>query len=220
MASIRRLAIVNRGEPAMRALDAVAELNRDGAGPRITPIVLHTAPEADAWFVRMAEEAVPLGPATFVDPVDGYRKSAYLDEERVLAALTDARADAAWVGWGFVAEHASFAQRCEEAGIVFVGPGSATIRMLGDKMAAKRLAEKLDVPVVPWSGGPVLDAEDAAAHAELLGYPVMLKAAAGGGGRGIRVVREPAELEAALRSARAEADLAFGDPSVFLEKMV
>src|SRR6266498_1874335 len=98
MASIRRLGIVNRGEPAMRALDAVAELNRDGSGPQITAIVLYTTPDAQASFVRMADEAVSLGPATFVDPVDGHRKSSYLDEERVVAALQAAGADAAWVG--------------------------------------------------------------------------------------------------------------------------
>jgi acetyl/propionyl-CoA carboxylase alpha subunit/acetyl-CoA carboxylase carboxyltransferase component len=217
---LRRLAIVNRGEPAIRALAAVAELNRDGATPPITAVVLHTTLDAGAWFVRMADEAVSIGPATFVDPLDGHRKSAYLDEERVMDALREARADAVWVGWGFVAEHASFAQRCEEAGIAFVGPSSETIRLLGDKMAAKLLAEKADVPVVPWSGGPVVDAADAAAHADRLGYPVVLKAAAGGGGRGIRIVRDRGELAGALSAARAEADLAFGDPAVFLERLV
>ncbi|HEX6467718.1 MAG TPA: carboxyl transferase domain-containing protein [Streptosporangiaceae bacterium] len=217
---LRRLAIVNRGEPAIRALGAVAELNRDGATPSITAIVVHTTLDAGAWFVRMADEAVSIGPATFVDPLDGHRKSAYLNEARVMEALREARADAVWVGWGFVAEHASFAQRCEEAGIAFVGPSSGTIRLLGDKMAAKLLAEKADVPVVPWSGGPVVDAADAAAHAERLGYPVVLKAAAGGGGRGIRIVRDPEEVAGALSSARAEADLAFGDPTVFLERLV
>ena len=119
-----------------------------------------------------------MGPATFVDPADGSRKSAYLDEERVVAALLAADVDAVWVGWGFVAERASFAQRCEDAGIVFVGPDSATIRMLGDKVAAKRLAEKVGVPVVPWSGDVVQTVAEASAHAVRLGYPVMLKAAA------------------------------------------
>ena len=204
----------------MRALDAVAELNRDGSGPPITAIVLYTEPDANAWFVRAADEAVSLGPATFIDPVDGRRKSAYLNEERVIVALLEAGADAAWVGWGFVSERASFAQRCEEAGIVFVGPHSSVIRMLGDKIAAKLLAQKADVPVVPWSGGPVVDADDAALHAERIGYPVVLKAAAGGGGRGIRVVREPGQLAAALAGARAEADSAFGDPAVFIEQLI
>jgi acetyl/propionyl-CoA carboxylase alpha subunit/acetyl-CoA carboxylase carboxyltransferase component len=217
---IHRLAVVNRGEPAMRALNAVAELNDQFPDRRIQTIAVYTDPDATAWFVRAADEAVSLGPATVADPAGGRRISAYLDEERVLAALRAARADAVWVGWGFVAEHASFAQRCEEAGIVFVGPDSATIRLLGDKVAAKRLAERAGVAVVPWSGRPVTDAADAATHAHRLGYPVVLKASAGGGGRGIRLVREQGDLAAALESARSEAMLAFGDPAVFLEAFV
>ena len=217
---IRRLAIVNRGESAVRALTAVAELNQAGDQPPIRTIVLYTDSDADAWFVRQADEAVPLGTATFVDPVDGSRKSRYLDVAAVMAVLRGAEVDAAWVGWGFLAESASFAQACEEAGIVYVGPDSATIRRLGDKVAAKRVAEQANVPVVPWSGGPVDDVAAATAAAARLGYPVMVKAAAGGGGRGIRMVRDDDELAAALPSARAEAQLFFGDPTVFLEQLV
>ncbi|HLN76301.1 MAG TPA: carboxyl transferase domain-containing protein [Nocardioidaceae bacterium] len=224
MNDIRRLGIVNRGEPAMRLLTAVAELNRadsePDAGQRITTVALYTDPDSEAWFVQEADEAVCLGPATYLDSNDGHRKSSYLDEAAVVKALVEASCDAVWVGWGFVSERASFAQRCEEAGIVFVGPDSATIRALGDKITAKRLAEKADVPVLPWGGGPVDDPEDAAVQAERLGYPVILKASAGGGGRGIRVVRSPEELAPALASARAEAELAFGDPAVFLERYV
>src|SRR5690349_25029953 len=120
--TIRRLAIANRGEPAIRALTAVHELNQAGDRAPITTVVLYTDPDADAWFVREADEAVPLGPATFVDPVDGSRRSRYLDEHTIVEALLRARIDAVWVGWGFLAEQASFASRCEEAGIVFVGP--------------------------------------------------------------------------------------------------
>src|SRR5689334_11213446 len=302
---IRRLGIVNRGEPAMRLLTAVAELNREdrslgGDRPRITTVAFYTDPDAEAWFVQEADEAVHLGSATYLDPMDGHRKSRYLEEatvvaalveascdavwvgwgfvsERasfaqrceeagivfvgpdsatiralgdkvtakrlaekadvpvvpwgggpiddpeeatVVAALVEASCDAVWVGWGFVSERASFAQRCEEAGIVFVGPDSATIRALGDKVTAKRLAEKADVPVVPWGGGPIDDPEEAAAQAARLGYPVVLKASAGGGGRGIRVVRTPDELPGALASARSESELAFGDPAVFVEQLV
>ena len=217
---IRRLAIVNRGEPAVRALTAVAELNQAGDQPPIRAIVLYTDVDAEAWYVREADEAVPLGTATFVDPADGTRRSRYLDQPAVMAALRHSEADAVWVGWGFLAEDASFAQACEEAGIVFVGPDSATIRRLGDKVAAKRLAEHAGVPVVPWSGGPVDDVAEATVLAARLGYPVLVKAAVGGGGRGIRTVYSDAELAAALASARAEAQLAFGDPTVFLEKLV
>ncbi len=217
---IRRLAIVNRGEPAVRALSAVAELNQAGDQPPIRTIVLYTDADADAWYVRQADEAAPLGTATFVDPADGTRRTRYLDQPAVMAALRAAEADAVWVGWGFLAEHASFAQACEEAGIIFVGPDSATIRRLGDKVAAKRLAEQAGVPVVSWSGGPVDDVAEATVLAARLGYPVLVKAASGGGGRGIRTVYSDAELAAALPSARAEAQLAFGDPTVFLEKLV
>jgi acetyl/propionyl-CoA carboxylase alpha subunit/acetyl-CoA carboxylase carboxyltransferase component len=219
MRTIRRLAIVNRGEPAMRALAAAAELNVSSEHP-MTTIVLYTDPDAQAWYVREADEAIPLGPATYLDPSDGQRRSRYLDVPHLIDVLRQANADAVWVGWGFVAERPSFARACEEAGIMFVGPDSATIRLLGDKMAAKRLAERAGVPVVPWSGGGVDDPAAAAEHAERLGYPVVLKAAAGGGGRGIRVVAGPADLSGAFASARNEAKLAFGDPTVFVEKLV
>ena len=183
-------------------------------------MVVYTDPDSRAWYVREADEALSLGPATYADPADGHRKSSYLDEERLVALLREARVDAAWPGWGFVAESASFARRCEEAGIIFVGPDSATIQLLGDKVAAKRLAESAGLPVVPWSGGPVDDARQAAEAAERLGYPVIVKAAAGGGGRGIRVALDPADLATAFTSARDEAELAFGDPTVFIERLV
>jgi acetyl/propionyl-CoA carboxylase alpha subunit/acetyl-CoA carboxylase carboxyltransferase component len=225
MTEIRRLAIVNRGEAAMRALAAVADLNLGGGDDRplvvpITTVAVYVDADADAWFVREADEAICLGSTTYLDPADGHRKSRYLDETGVVEALVRAAVDAVWVGWGFVSERASFAQRCEEAGIIFVGPDSATIRLLGDKVMAKRMAEKADVPVVRWSGGTVDDVTQASEDAEQLGYPVMVKAAAGGGGRGIRVVHQPADLAAAFTSARSEAELAFGDPAVFLEAFV
>jgi acetyl/propionyl-CoA carboxylase alpha subunit len=220
MTAIRRLAILNRGEPAIRALTAVAELNAAGTAPRITTIAFHTDPDADSWYVREADEAVSLGPATYVDATDGHRRSRYLDEAYVVERLLAARADAVWVGWGFVAESASFAERCEQAGIIFVGPDSATIRLLGNKVAAKRVAERANVPVVPWSGGPVDDLSAAHEAARRLGYPLMLKAASGGGGRGIRVVRSASEMAVAFIAARGEARAAFGDPTVFLEGLV
>ncbi len=215
MAAIRRLAIVNRGEPAMRCLSAAAELSLASAEP-ITTIALYTEPDAASWFVREASEAVPLGPATFTD-ADGHRQSSYLDLDRVMAALGRARADAVWVGWGFVAESAEFAARCESAGITFVGPSSDVIELLGDKVRAKQLAESVGVRVVPWSGGAVHDAESAAVAAGMLGYPVLVKAASGGGGRGIRLVESESAMGAAFESARAEAQHAFGDPTVFVE---
>src|SRR5512143_473396 len=174
----QRVAIINRGEPAMRLIHAVRELNReagDDAAPLRT-IALFTAPDRRAMFVREADEAVDLGAATFVDERDGERKSSYLDYRRLEQALVAARADAAWVGWGFVAEHAAFAELCQRLGIVFIGPEPNVMRWLGDKIASKHLAERIAVPVVPWSGGPVDTLEDARRHAERLGFPLLFKA--------------------------------------------
>jgi acetyl/propionyl-CoA carboxylase alpha subunit/acetyl-CoA carboxylase carboxyltransferase component len=214
--SIRRLAIVNRGEAAMRCLSAVAELRGEWGEP-ITAIAFYTDPDAASWFVREADEAISLGPATFVNGAD-CRRSTYTDLDRLMTALTAARADAAWVGWGFVAESPEFAARCEQAGITFIGPPSEVIGVLGDKMRAKRLAESAGIPVVPWSGGAVHDAASAQIAADLLGYPVLVKAAAGGGGRGIRSVESAADLAVAFPAAQAEARQAFGDPTVFIER--
>jgi acetyl/propionyl-CoA carboxylase alpha subunit/acetyl-CoA carboxylase carboxyltransferase component len=216
MSGVRRLAIVNRGEPAMRCLAAVGDLGDDFGGP-ITTIALYTDPDAASLFVRQADEAVPLGPALVTDS-DGSRHGAYVDIGKVMTALAQARADSVWVGWGFVAESADFAARCEEAGITFVGPPSDVIRLLGDKVRAKQLAESLGVPVVPWSGGPVHDAQSAQVAAGILGYPVLVKAAGGGGGRGIRLVESENAMSAAFASAQREAEAAFGDPTVFIER--
>ncbi len=218
MPSIRRLAIVNRGEPAMRCLSAAAELGREWGEP-ITTIALYTEPDAASWFVREADEAISLGPATFAAP-DGRHRCTYTDIDRVMSALVQADADAVWAGWGFVAESAEFAARCEQAGITFVGPPSDVIRLLGDKIAAKRLAESIGVPVVPWSGAVVHDVQGAQVAAGLIGYPVLVKAAAGGGGRGIRRAAGEAYLPGAFASAQAEAKHAFGDPAVFIEQQV
>ena len=215
----RRVAIVNRGEPAMRFIHAARELNHEeDAGLRT--IALFTDPDRGAMFVREADEAVALGPATFVDPRDGQRKSSYLDYAGLERALLAARADAVWVGWGFVAEHAEFAELCRRLGIVFIGPTPDSMRALGDKITAKRVAEQVGVRVAPWSGGPVETLEDARGHGQRLGYPLLIKASAGGGGRGIRTVRAEAELPDAFETARAEALKAFGDATVFMERVV
>jgi acetyl/propionyl-CoA carboxylase alpha subunit/acetyl-CoA carboxylase carboxyltransferase component len=218
MSGVQRLAIVNRGEPAMRCLAAVGELG-DEFGEPITTIALYTDPDAASLFVRQADEAVSLGPALITDP-DGSRHGAYVDIDKVMAALARARADSVWVGWGFVAESADFAARCEEAGITFVGPSSDVIRLLGDKVRAKQLAESVGVPVVPWSGGPVHDGQSAQLAAGMLGYPVLVKAAGGGGGRGIRLVESESAMPAAFDSAQREAQAAFGDPTVFIERKI
>ena len=213
-----RLAIVNRGEAAMRAIHAVRELNEERETP-IRIIALYTEPERHALFVRRADERYCLGPATTTD-AEGRRSSAYLDYAALERALVETRADAAWVGWGFVAEHPAFAALCDRLGIIFAGPSAEVMRALGDKIEGKRLAEQAGVPVAAWSGGPVDTLEAAIGHAERLGFPLMIKAAAGGGGRGMRRVDAADELPNCFERARAEAEAAFGDPSVLMERLV
>jgi len=213
-----RLAVVNRGEAAMRLIHAVREINETRAEP-IVVIALYTVPERQAMFVRHADEAYCLGPATAIG-ADGRRLNGYLDHAALERALVATRADAVWPGWGFVAEDPDFVDLCERLDIVFVGPSARAMRRLGDKIEAKRLATATGVPVAPWSGGPVAGLEDAERHALEIGFPLMVKAAAGGGGRGIRRVDGPDELAPALASARAEAHDAFGDDTVFMERLV
>ncbi len=207
-----RVAVVNRGEPAVRLVRAVRELNEE-TGHGITVIALHTEAERRAMFVRLADEAVCLRET-------GHASGPYTDHAELERALLAARADAVWVGWGFVAEDPAFAELCDRLGLVFVGPSAQAMRRLGDKIEAKLLAEQTGVPVAPWSGGPVEDLAAARAAADRIGYPLMIKARSGGGGRGIRMVRSAAELEPALERTRAEAAATFGDDVVFLESLV
>ncbi len=211
MGSVWRVAIVNRGEAAMRLVHAARDLDGE-----VVTVALHTRAERRAAFVRAADEAVCFDDLAVV-PAAG---NPYLDLDVLGAALVAARADAAWVGWGFVAERPEFAERCAELGVTFVGPSAEVMRALGDKIGAKRLAEEAGVPLAPWSGGPVDTLAEAEAAAERVGYPLMVKAAAGGGGRGIRRVDAPGELALAWERARDEGAKAFGDPTVFLERVV
>ena len=213
----KRIAIVNRGEPAMRLIHAVRELNHE-QGLGLETVALYTDVDRTAMFVREADDAVAVGAATAVDDL-GRPHTAYLDLQRLERALMEGRADAAWVGWGSMAERPELAELCVRLGVVFIGPDPEAMRRLGDKIGAKRLAESVGVPVAPWSGGPVETIEEARRHAERIGYPLMVKATAGGGGRGIRRVRAAAEVERALASARDEASRTFGDPTVFMEKL-
>jgi acetyl/propionyl-CoA carboxylase alpha subunit/acetyl-CoA carboxylase carboxyltransferase component len=215
----RRVAIVNRGEAAMRFIHGAREYELEH-GLGLTTIALFTEPDRHALFVREADETYDLGPALAVDPKDGQRKSRYLDYAVLERALRETRAEAVWPGWGLVAEHPAFVELCDRMGIVFIGPPAEVMRRLGDKITSKRLAEDAGVPVSPWSGGPVEDLDDARRHAERLGFPLMIKATAGGGGRGIRKVAAMDELEGAFESARSEALKGFGDATVFLEKQV
>ncbi|MBV8050249.1 MAG: ATP-grasp domain-containing protein, partial [Acidobacteriaceae bacterium] len=215
----QRIAIVNRGEPAMRFIHAVREYNQEH-GTGLCTIALYTDPDRRAMFVRAADEAVCLGPAHIIDPDTRQPKSTYVDYGSLQRALAVARADAVWVGWGFVAEHAAFADLCSDLGITFIGPRGEVMRRLGDKIASKSLAEKVGICVAGWSRGPVDTVSDAKVHAEHLGYPLFIKATAGGGGHGVRLVRSANDLAQAFESARCEAYKAFGDPTVFMEQVI
>ncbi len=205
-----RIAIANRGEAAMRLVHAVRDINAAGDG-RIETVALHTANEARAMFVREADLSYDLGPAA---------ARPYLDLAVLERALTETGADAVWPGWGFMAEDPTFVDLCERLGIAFIGPSAEAMRRLGDKIGSKLLAEEVGVPVAPWSRGAVDTLESALASADEVGYPLMLKATAGGGGRGIRMVASADDLEDAFQRTSDEALRAFGNGTVFLERLV
>ncbi len=194
----------------MRLIHAVREINASGDGP-IQTVALHTEGESRATFVREADLSYNLGPAS---------ARPYIDLAVLERALVDTGADAVWPGWGFVAEDASFVDLCDRLGVTFIGPSAEAMRKLGDKIGSKLLAEEVGVPVAPWSRGAVETLEGALAAAEDIGYPLMLKATAGGGGRGIRMVASAAELEDAYQRTSDEALRAFGNGTVFLERLV
>ncbi|HEX5561030.1 MAG TPA: carboxyl transferase domain-containing protein [Nocardioidaceae bacterium] len=208
--TFRRVAIVNRGEAAMRLIHAVREINAAGSGP-VQTVALHTEGESHATFVREADLSYNLGPAA---------ARPYLDLAVLERALVDTGADAVWPGWGFVAEDPSFVDLCDRLGVTFIGPSAEAMRKLGDKIGSKLIAEEVGVPVAPWSRGAVEDLEGALAAAEDIGYPLMLKATAGGGGRGIRMVASAADLQDAYQRTSDEALRAFGNGTVFLERLV
>lgn len=196
----------------MRCIRAVKSL-RALEGQELRVVALYTSVDRSAPFVRHADEAVEL-------PVKTTPVAAYLDHALLLQTLKSVGADAVWPGWGFVAESPEFVDKLTSAGIRFLGPRADTMRALGDKIASKLVAEAVDVPVTAWSGGEVKDVEDGKRHADRIGYPVVIKASAGGGGRGIRVVRNPDVFEALFTSAQSEAISAFGDGRMFVEAMV
>ncbi|MQA94548.1 MAG: ATP-grasp domain-containing protein [Streptosporangiales bacterium] len=205
-----RVAIVNRGEAAMRLIHAVRDLSAE-TGTLVETVALYTDADRNATFVREADIAYPLGPAS---------ARPYLDHAVLERALVETEADAAWVGWGFVAEDPAFAELCERIGVVFIGPSAAAMRALGDKIGAKLIAEEVGVPVAPWSRGAVGTVEDALRAGDEIGYPLMLKATAGGGGRGIRMVTSSEDLADAYERTSQEAVRAFGSGVLFLERLV
>lgn len=199
----QKILIANRGEIALRVLRACKELG-------IKTVAVHSTADADAMHVRLADESVCIGPAPSRD--------SYLNIQQIVAACEITGADAIHPGYGFLSENAKFAEILEAHSITFIGPTSAHIRIMGDKIEAKKTAKRLGIPVVPGSDGAVTEDSEAARIANEIGYPVIIKASAGGGGRGMKVARTPDELSIALNTARSEAGAAFGDDAVYIEK--
>ena len=198
-----KILIANRGEIALRVLRACKELG-------IPTVAVHSTADADAMHVRFADESVCIGPPA--------AKDSYLNVPSILSACEITGADAVHPGYGFLSENARFAEILAEHGVQFIGPKAEHIRLMGDKIEAKRTAKKLGIPVVPGSEGGIGSDQEAAKIAGDIGYPVLIKAAAGGGGRGMKVARNTGELSLALSTARTEAKAAFGDDAVYIEK--
>ncbi|WP_460450090.1 acetyl-CoA carboxylase biotin carboxylase subunit [Alsobacter sp. SYSU BS001988] len=198
-----KILIANRGEIALRVLRAAKELG-------IATVAVHSTADADAMHVRLADESVCIGPPSARD--------SYLNIPALLSACEITGADAVHPGYGFLSENARFAEILESHNIHFIGPKAEHIRIMGDKIEAKRTAKRLGIPCVPGSEGGVTEDDDALRIAAEIGYPVLVKAAAGGGGRGMKVARTEGDLVHALQTARMEAKAAFGDDAVYLEK--
>ena len=202
---MKRVLVANRGEIALRIIRACHEEGLEA-------VAVYSAADRASPHVRSADRAVAIGPAA--------PSESYLAIERLLDAAAEAGADAVHPGYGFLAERAAFAEAVEQAGLVFVGPPASAIRAMGDKTEARRRMKAAGVPIVPGGSEPITDIGPALGMARDIGYPVLVKAAAGGGGRGMRIVRTPEELAPALDTAASEARKAFGDPSVYLEKYI
>ncbi|MEM9351356.1 MAG: acetyl-CoA carboxylase biotin carboxylase subunit, partial [Pseudomonadota bacterium] len=199
----RKILIANRGEIALRVIRACREMG-------IASVAVHSTADADAMHVRMADEAICIGPAPST--------KSYLNVAAIISAAEITGADAIHPGYGFLSENEGFAQALEDHGLTFIGPTAEHIRVMGDKITAKDTMKALGVPCVPGSDGGVPDVEAALKVGEEAGYPVIVKATAGGGGRGMKVARSAEELETAFRTARTEAKAAFGNDEVYIEK--
>jgi len=211
-----RIGIANRGEAAIRFIRAVRDFNRLH-GTRLRTAAFHLDRERDSLFAQEADSAHPLSGFPSFAAGTG---SPYLNRTLMREALAAADCSAVWVGWGFLSEDAEFVAAVEEAGLVFLGPSSRAMALLGDKIAAKELAERSSVPICPWSRGPVQDLDAARGVAEKIGYPVIVKASNAGGGRGIRFVPRPEDLPGAFTSAVEETYRITGNRVVFIERLV
>jgi 3-methylcrotonyl-CoA carboxylase alpha subunit len=205
MRSIDKLLVANRGEIALRVMRTCRAMG-------IATVAVYSDGDADAPFVRFADEAIRIGPAP--------ARESYLVINAILEAARQTAADAIHPGYGFLSENARFAEAVGDAGLVFVGPPPRVIGELGSKQAAKRIAARAGVPVVPGYAGDDQATSAFVAAAGSIGYPVLVKASAGGGGRGMRIVRHPGELPDAIDRARGEAATAFGDETLLLEKYI
>ena len=201
----KKLLIANRGEIAVRIARACREMS-------ISPVAVYSDIDQAALHVRVADQAVRIGPAP--------SSESYLVIERIIQAAIQTGAEAIHPGYGFLSENADFAEAVERAGLVLVGPSASAMRVMGSKTSARRAAQAAGAPVVPGTTSPAASPEEAQLQAETIGYPVMLKAASGGGGKGMRLVRSREELPGALSLARNEAQSSFGDPSVYIEKYI
>ncbi len=199
----KKILIANRGEIALRIHRACHEMG-------IKTVAVHSTADADAMHVRLADEAICIGPPSATD--------SYLNIPSIISAAEISQADAIHPGYGFLSENAKFAEIVEEHGLAFIGPKAEHIRIMGDKVQAKRTAAQLGLPLVPGSDGPIESLDEAKAVAAHIGYPVLIKAASGGGGRGMKVVPNEDQLETLISQARSEAKAAFGDDTVYMEK--
>ncbi len=202
---IGKLLIANRGEIALRILRSCREMD-------IATVALYSTVDRNALHVQLADEAVCVG--------DGPSNKSYLNVPNIIAAATSRGVDAIHPGYGFLAENDRFAEICRDHGIVFVGPSPQAIRSMGDKSTAKSTMESVGVPTVPGSAGLLKSCEEAAVLAKKMGYPVMIKATAGGGGRGMRLVSAPDQLENLFKAAQGEAEAAFGNAGLYMEKFI
>ena len=200
-----KILIANRGEIALRIIRASHELG-------VKTVVVYSEADRDSAYVKMADEAICIGPAA--------PAQSYLNISRIISAAEITDVEAIHPGYGFLAENAHFARVCQECGITFIGPSPEAMEQLGDKIAARKLAIAAKVPVVPGSDGPIENEADAIKLANKIGYPIIIKAAAGGGGRGMRVVHNDISFRTAFMSAKAEAEAAFKNGTVYLEKFI
>ncbi|NIR48530.1 ATP-grasp domain-containing protein, partial [candidate division KSB1 bacterium] len=199
----KKILIANRGEIALRVIRACKELD-------IATVAVYSEADTDSLHVRFADEVVCIGP--------GPSNQSYLQIPRIISAAEVTNAEAIHPGYGFLAENAHFAEVCESCGIKFIGPSPEMIDKMGNKSLAKRTMKDAGVPIVPGSEGVLKDARHAKQIAGEIGYPVIIKASAGGGGRGMRIVRSEENLESAFGTARGEAENAFGNPDLYMEK--